>query len=163
MQSLNSLLELNTRTTRSCRLGIALASWAKLNIVKLAPAHTGGCFGLTLSRENALTKWNQELRALPRSLCEHQRSIIIRRVPTKKKRGQRRMTGAAHTVECHQRLRANVPNERRKNKTKCTNKINVVYTDGWCKIYADSLSPHSRRQVDSTACVIRSLLALNSE
>ena len=103
---------------------------------------------------------DQELRALPRSLCVHQRSKMIRRVPTKKK-GQRRMTGAAHTVECHQKLHANVPNER--EKTNCKIKMDVVYTDGWCKIYADSLSPHSRRQVDSTACVIRSLLALNSE
>ena len=59
---------------------------------------------------------DQELRALPRSLCEHQRSKMIRRIPIQKKRGQRRMTGAAHTVECHQKLRANVPNEREKTK-----------------------------------------------
>ena len=38
------------------------------------------------------------------------------------------MTGAAHTVECHQKLRANVPNER--EKTNCKIKMDVVYTDG---------------------------------
>ena len=128
MQSLNPWIELNTRKTRSCRLGIALTSCAKLNIVKLAPAHAGGCDGLTLSHENALSTWNRELRALPRSLCEHQRSKMIRRSPDKKKRGQRRMTGAAHTVECHQKLRANVPNERRKNKKR--DPYNSAYCPG---------------------------------
>ena len=43
MQSLNQLILLNTRMTRSCRLGIALASWTKLNIDKLAPANAGEC------------------------------------------------------------------------------------------------------------------------
>ena len=34
-------------------LTLLLSACARL---KLAPAHTGGCFGLTMSRENALTK-----------------------------------------------------------------------------------------------------------
>ena len=90
MQYLNSLMKLNRRLTRSCRLGIALTSWTRLNFVKLAPAHTNACFGLTLSRENALTMrpgitgaaqwrrlillvhWNRELRACP-DLCTWQR------------------------------------------------------------------------------------------
>ena len=162
MQYLNSLMKLNRRLTRSCRLGIALTSWTRLNFVKLAPAHTNACFGLTLSRENALTM-RPGITGAAQIFVWTPTFQNDSTSPDKKKRGQRRMTGAAHTVECHPKLRANVPNERRKNKTNCTNKINVVYTDGWCKIYADSLSPHSRRQVDSTACVIRSLLALNSE
>ena len=126
MQYLNSLMKLNRRLTRSCRLGIALTSWTRLNFVKLAPAHTGACFGLTLSRENALTKrpgitgaaqifvWtptfqndstesrqkkrdNDEWRALPRLLCDTKDWELMQQT-----RGEKSQTGKKKRSLCWQ-------------------------------------------------------------
>ena len=140
---------------------IALTSWARLNFVKLPPAHTGGCFGLTLSRENALTKRPGITGAAQIFVCTptFQNDSTS---PDKKKRDNDEWR-ALPTLLSVTRNCVLMYQTSEKNKTNCKIKMDVVYTDGWCKIYADSLSPHSRRQVDSTACVIRSLLALNSE
>ena len=162
MQYLNSLMKLNRRLTRSCRLGIALTSWTRLNFVKLAPAHTNACFGLTLSRENALTM-RPGITGAAQIFVWTPTFQNDSTSPDKKKRGDNDEWRALPTLLSVTRNCVLMYQTSGENKTNCTNKINVVYTDGWCKIYADSLSPHSRRQVDSTACVIRSLLALNSE
>ena len=84
--------------------------------------------GFTSSHETAMIKWNQELRALPRFLCGHQRFEVIRRSP------DRRMDTdewrALPRLLCDTKNWELMQQTRRENKKE---NINVVYINKWCK------------------------------